>query len=103
MSERHDIWAVADALQMDLRSAQAKLVELRARLAALDLPKPSESICPNCQLPLRGPNSLAEHLYTSHAGPLPPQYVRADEIAGEPDLPVEERETMVAVGWPSRL
>lgn len=83
MGERHDIWQVADALQMDLRAASAKLVELRARLSALDLPKPAEQACPHCGLPCRGPQTLTEHLYTSHNGPLPPQWAATDAAVEE--------------------
>jgi hypothetical protein len=83
MGERHDIWQVADALQMDLRAASAKLVELRARLSALELPKPAETMCPHCGLACRGRNTLAEHVYTSHDGPLPAHWEAADaRVAG---------------------
>ena len=81
MSERHDIWQVADALQMDLRAAQAKLVELRARLAALDLPGRNETVCPTCGLPFPGPQTLAEHRYTSHDGPVPAHWQRIELMA----------------------
>jgi hypothetical protein len=80
MTERHDIWHVADGLQMDLRAAQAKLVELRARLAQLDLPEPSAVTCPRCGLKCRGPNTLAEHLHVIHDGPLPDHWSAADAL-----------------------
>lgn len=83
MSERHDIWAVADALQMDLRSASAKLVELRSRLAALDLPNPSEAKCPICGVKRTGPRAVAEHVYVSHGGALPAHVIDADRLAQE--------------------
>lgn len=81
--ERHEIWKVADAIQMDLRAAQAKLTELRTQLAGLALPSPSEVTCPECGLRARGPNTLAEHVYHAHGGPLPAHWARADELAGE--------------------
>lgn len=84
MTERHDIWQVADALQMDLRAATAKLVELRARLAALDLPAGSGSTCPACGLKMRGPKTLAEHVYQSHAGPVPEHWKRVEKMSQEP-------------------
>jgi len=80
MTERHDIWQVADALQMDLRAAQAKLVELRARLAQLDLPEPTAVTCPTCGLRCLGPNTLAEHIHVLHDGPIPPHTTAADEL-----------------------
>lgn len=73
--ERHEIWAVADALQMDLRAASAKLVELRARISALDLPGPEQFECPKCGVRLSGPTSLAEHDYALHDGPVPPHWL----------------------------
>lgn len=84
MTERHDIWQVADALQMDLRAATAKLVELRARLAALDLPTNNASACPTCGVKLRGPNTLAEHVYNSHDGPVPAHWERVERMSQEP-------------------
>lgn len=85
VSERHDIWAIADSLQMDLRAASAKLVELRSRLAALDLPNPNESKCPVCGTLFRGPRSLAQHMYDSHGADLPPHIAEADKLASNPE------------------
>lgn len=79
--ERHEIWKVADSLQMDLRAAQGKLTELRRMIAALDLPDPSRVTCPHCGLEARGPNTLAEHVYVSHDGPVPASYQHAESIS----------------------
>ena len=86
MSERHAIWKIADQLQMDLRAAQAKLVELRARLAAIDLPGRNETICPHegCGLPFPGPQSLAEHVHVSHDGPVPAHWLAIEARSEEP-------------------
>lgn len=82
MSEpRHEIWKLADALQMDLRAANAKLLELRARLAGLELPDPKIVACPFCGLETRGPRTLAEHLYLSHDGTVPEQWEQAAAIS----------------------
>ena len=35
--ERHPVWRLADQIQMDIRNAQTKLVELRSQLAHLNL------------------------------------------------------------------
>lgn len=83
MSERHDIWKVADSLQMDLRAAQAKLIELRSMLAGLNFPGPSSMRCGICGLASRGPRTLAEHVYTSHGGPLPEHWSTIDSLANE--------------------
>jgi len=66
MSERSDLWRLADAIQMDLRAAQTKMVELRSILASLSLPD-SRPSCPLCgyrsamNLP-----SIAEHVEQVH-------------------------------------
>jgi hypothetical protein len=83
VTERHDIWAIADAIQMDLRAAQAKMVELRAHLAQLDLPDTTGVTCSSCGVKLRGPNTLAEHVHVSHDGPLPAHWVQADALVDE--------------------
>lgn len=82
-TERHVIWQVADSLQMDLRAATAKLVELRAKLAGLDLPEAAFVCCPTCEVQLKGPRSLAEHLYNVHEGPEPDHYVLAEANSEE--------------------
>lgn len=62
----HDLWTLADAIQMDLRAATAKLVQLRAELAALDLPF-EEPRCPECgyRSALNMP-SVREHRAEAH-------------------------------------
>lgn len=78
-TERHEIWKVADGLQMDIRNASTKLVELRARLAGLDLPDAPSVTCPKCDYKVAGPMLLAEHLYNVHDGPEPAHYATAEE------------------------
>lgn len=84
MSERHDIWKIADAIQMDLRAASAKLVQLRALLSTIDLPDPITATCPFCSVKMRGPNTLAEHVYHSHDGPTPPLWIAIEAMSHEP-------------------
>lgn len=62
MTERHAIWQTADRLQMNLRTCQAQLVELRSMIAALNLEpgwKPPRAgsprelhpdACPSCEI-----------------------------------------------------
>lgn len=78
-TERHEIWKVADALQMDIRNASTKLVELRARLASLDLPDGPSVTCDKCGYKVAGPMLLAEHDYNVHDGPEPAHYATAEE------------------------
>jgi hypothetical protein len=66
VSDRPEIWEVADALQQDLRAASAKLVELRSQLAAVNLTD-TRARCLVCgyrssmNLP-----SVAEHVEIKH-------------------------------------
>jgi hypothetical protein len=83
MSERHDIWQVADGLQMDLRAAAAKLVELRARLSSLELPDESAVVCPRCGVKAKGVLTLAEHVHVSHDGPVPAHWERIEAMSVE--------------------
>jgi hypothetical protein len=81
LSERHELWRLADALQMDLRAASAKMVELRAQLAALDLPEASRVACPRCGIFFAGEHALAVHLYNMHNGTVPQAWVDAESAA----------------------
>lgn len=86
--ERPDIWQSADRLQMDIRAAQARLVELRGMLAQVDLPDPRKTACPHCGLRPAGPRTLAEHNHVSHDGPVPDHWldIEARSIDPEPAL-----------------
>lgn len=83
----HDIGEVVNALQADLRSASARLVELRAKLAGLDLPDPLKLKCPHCELETRGERTLAEHLHNSHDGPVPDHYASIEARSLDPVEP----------------
>lgn len=85
---RPDIWQIADRLQMDLRAAQARLVELRAMLAQVDLPDPARLECRHCGLRFPGPRTLAEHDHVIHDGPVPDHWlaIEARSIDPEPAL-----------------
>lgn len=79
---RHPIWVLLDKLQMDNREQAAKLVELRALVAGLELPDPSASLCPECGTRFRSRLVMEEHRYQNHEGPVPEHYVRAERLAG---------------------
>jgi hypothetical protein len=68
---RHELWEVLDAIQMDIRAANAKLTEARSILSGMALPDPKTVSCPRCGLKRPGPRSLAEHMYTAHDGSVP--------------------------------
>lgn len=75
MTDRHEIWKLLDQLQMNNRADAAKIVDLRARISQLELPKPSTLKCPHCQLECRGAKTLTEHIHTSHDGPVPQHWL----------------------------
>jgi hypothetical protein len=86
MADRHPIWQLADQLQMDLRAASAKLVELRAQLASIDLGDTNAGrvTCPTCTATFSGDRTLAEHAYNVHDGPVPPHYEAIEARSLEP-------------------
>ena len=67
--ERPDIWKVADALQQDLRNANAKLVQLRSLLSGFSIPETPR--CPLCGY-RSGMNmpSVSEHMERDHSQPV---------------------------------
>lgn len=83
MTAEHPLHTLAMQIRMDLTAAQGKLTELVRQIAAADLPMPEQLACPRCGVPVRGPNTLAEHLHVSHGGPVPEQWWRAEQISDE--------------------
>lgn len=81
-STTDDLLELLRRIRKDATAIQAKVSDALALIAELNLPDPSTAKCPNCGIQLRGPLALAEHVYVSHAGPLPEHYRRADELAG---------------------
>lgn len=62
-----DVFKLIGYLQDDLRKTQARLVEIRALLASLNLPTPtSEHVCPKCAVDRRTADQLADHLVNVH-------------------------------------
>jgi hypothetical protein len=84
MSNQHDhpLWHLADQIQMDLRAATAKLVQLRAQLANITLPDtPRRVPCPDCAWDFQHLSAMQEHRYHHHDGPLPHHWATADQHA----------------------
>lgn len=81
MSDEHPLHDLAMAVRYDLTAAQGKLTELMRQIGEHDLPVPVGVECPHCGpgLELRGPLTLAEHLYNVHDGPEPAHYATAEE------------------------
>lgn len=69
-------------IRMDLTNAQGKLTDVIEALAAIPEPASADRVCPTCGVKTRGPLSLAEHVHTSHGGPLPSHWVEAERLAG---------------------
>lgn len=67
-ANRDDVWKLFTYVQDDLRQTQAKLVELRAMLAAgaFDRQAGHTHRCPECQTEIEGDQALVEHRYTRH-------------------------------------
>ena len=47
----------------------------------MDVTTPSISKCPHCGLERKNPRTLAEHIYTSHDGPVPEHWLEAEARA----------------------
>jgi hypothetical protein len=84
MSEPADIYELLRKIRYDATAIQAKVTDALNALNDLNLPQARQVRCPvaGCELPFRGPNSLAEHVHVSHEGPLPAHWVRADALVG---------------------
>ena len=64
MSE--ELFRLIGYVQDDLRSCKAKLVSLRATLAAMNLPEPPGAPCPVCGIDRKTPLMLEAHLANVH-------------------------------------
>lgn len=82
MSHDHPLWAALDRAQMDLRNANARLTEVRAMVAQLELGHDTRPACPTCGLVFQLTWQRDEHLYHAHDGPLPEHYAAAERLAG---------------------
>lgn len=80
MPEEPDLIVLLKKMRYQLTALQAQVTEALRQASDLDLPV-VEHRCPNCLLILKGPLSLAEHIYTSHRGPVPAHWERAEEMA----------------------
>ncbi len=84
MTTRDELLDNLREMRKDMTSAQIRLTEAIRSIAALpeDSFANTDATCTTCSVKTRGPLALAEHLYTSHDGPLPDHYARADKLAG---------------------
>lgn len=80
----HETVVLAKKLRYDLTAMQAKVTDLLAALGRLDLPDGRDTVeCPHCGPWHRGPELLAEHLYSvdPERFPLPAHWATADRLA----------------------
>jgi hypothetical protein len=80
-TEKHPIWDLVYAIEMDHRALGAKLQELRMAVASANLPMPTTVLCPECGIALAGPRSVAEHRYRLHDGERPSHWKDESELA----------------------
>jgi hypothetical protein len=77
-----DILELLRKARMDYTAGVAKINEAIRLVAALPTSPDLTRKCPQCGVTTRGPLSLEEHLHTSHGGPLPEAWARAERLAG---------------------
>lgn len=79
-----DVYDLLMKIRYDATAIQAKVTDALNALRELELPDRPVARCEVCGLSCRGPNTLAEHVYTSHGGPLPAHWETVDaKIARE--------------------
>lgn len=80
---KHPIWTQLDALTKSHAEQGARLTELRARVATMNLPAVTAYACPVCGIEFRSQAVAEQHLYVSHDGPLPQSLIAGERAAGE--------------------
>lgn len=85
MSEASDVYELLKKIRYDATAIQAKVTDALKALSDLNLPDDAgRTLCPQCGATLRGPKTLAEHVYNSHGGPVPAHYESIEAAALEP-------------------
>lgn len=75
----HPVWQLLDQMQMDLRQLSARMVELRAHVASMNLDEhPSSFPCPDCGSAFVRLSTMQTHRYHHHGGPLPDTWAAED-------------------------
>lgn len=82
---KHPLHDLAMQIRYDLTAAQSKLTELIRQIGEHDLPDKPQLECGHCRIRFRSPTRLAEHIYTSHGGPVPAHYQAIEAASIEPD------------------
>lgn len=82
-----EVYDLARKIRMDLTAAQAKLTDLVNLLNDLQLEDRPRPTCPHCRITFRQQMALAEHVYTSHDGPVPVHWLEAEARSLDPVQP----------------
>ncbi len=83
MTTTEDILELLRKARMDTNAAMSKISEAIRMVAALPTSPDLTRKCPTCGITTRGPTSLQEHIHTSHGGPIPDAWARAEQLAGQ--------------------
>lgn len=89
-----DLYELLKKIRYDATAIQAKVTDALNVLNELHLAAQPTTPCPRCGLETRGPNSLAEHLYNSHNGPVPAHYTQAEAADPHSDDDVRPEPTI---------
>jgi hypothetical protein len=84
VTNAQDLYELLRKIRYDTTAIQAKLTDAFAMLDALHLEDAPQLKCPECGLGFKGPRTLAEHRYASHAGPTPAYWLDADALISDP-------------------
>lgn len=87
-----DVYKLLHEIRHEATVLIAKANDALTLLAELNISDLPSARCPKCELELRGPLKLAEHIYQSHDGPLPDHYAALDARALPPAEPGEEED-----------
>ena len=91
MSE-HPLHDLAMLIRYDLTAAQGKLTEFMRQIGEYDLPIPVGIECPKCGIERASEHLLAEHLYSSHDGPVPDHYLDIESRSLDPEEPENDED-----------
>lgn len=82
-----DLYARLKHLRVQCTAVQSGITDVVNMLNEMGLSQRPDSVCPTCTLSVRDELVLAEHIYTSHDGPLPDHWVALDFRVVDPVRP----------------
>ena len=81
-----DVYEMLRKIRYDLTAAQGKLTDVFSMLGELNLQDTPAHVCDRCGVKIRASALLAEHVYNSHAGPVPEHWERIEAMSPEEDV-----------------